>query len=76
MWHTNDLVLGVTKVKTAKGQWLAAGGGEEDLLSAGKEFSLMTSPFGGSCWFSHSCACPMKVGRDVWWQGEKEMVIY
>lgn len=48
MCHTNDLVLGVTKVKTAKGQWLAAGGDEEDLLSVKKEFSLMTSPFGGS----------------------------
>lgn len=27
-------------------------------------------------WFSHSRACPMKVGRDVWGQGEKEMLVF
>lgn len=36
------------RVKRAKEMCLAAGGGEEDLLSAEKELCLVTSPLGGS----------------------------
>lgn len=62
------------RVKKPKGQWLAGGGGEEDLLSAEKELSLMTSPFGGSwpCTHVGSAICVLAPWRWVEMSGGKE----
>lgn len=58
---------------------LAAAGGEEDLLSAEKELwchLLLEVPDHADTLVQPFNACPMKVGRDVWWQGEKEMLVF
>lgn len=79
VWHTSDLVW--PKGKKTKGAvvgwwWWWRGSAVSRKGTFSDDISFWRFLTMHTRWFSHLYACPMKMGRDVWRQGEKEMVIF